>query len=444
MKIVFSMAAVAGVLYGFGVGTVVAVATPYLERTCRFTAVQMSTIVAAAMIASGVTTFLGGPMAELWGRRRSIAWAAFGYALGTPLICFSGGSYALIMCGLAVQGLAMGQHGVVVPLYLAEVLPPAVRGRGAGVFQLFIIGGILLSGLVGLVSAYVFGAADAASTPTETCALAWQCIFAVVAVPALALFAMGWFLPESPTWLAKRANPGKNGVRREAERGSRGSGTPGGGTLLRRRYVLPFLVVVALLSCQQGMGMNSLLGYSVKIFGASGLVGAFANWADLSFKIVMLAMTALACALVDGMGRRFLLRVGTAGCAIGLAGIAATFFALDSGLVRASAASGVAVTACTTVFVASYALGPGVCVWLVMTELLPGRIRAVGLGAALLFDYGISAGLQSVFLPFTQRFGFWPFFAITASAGVAYYLLSTFCIPETKGKTLEEIEEYFK
>ena len=439
MKVVFSMAAVAGVLYGFGVGTVVAVATPYLERTCQFTPVQMSTVVAAAMIASGVTTFLGGPMAELWGRRRSITWAAFGYALGTPLICFSGGSYALIVCGLAVQGLAMGQHGVVVPLYLAEVLPPAVRGRGAGVFQMFIIGGILLSGLVGLAAAYAFGAADASSTPTETCALAWQCIFGVVAVPALALFAMGWLLPESPTWLAKRANAPRKGARREAERAS-----PGGGPLLRKRYVLPFLVVVALLSCQQGMGMNSLLGYSVKIFGASGLVGAFANWADLSFKLVMLAMTAVACALVDRKGRRFLLRVGTAGCAIGLVGIVATFFALDHGLVRASAASGVVVTACTTIFVAAYALGPGVCVWLVMTELLPGRIRAVGLGAALLFDYSISAGLQSAFLPFTQRFGFWPFFAIMASAAVAYFLLSTFCIPETKGKTLEEIEEYFK
>ena len=438
MKIVFAMAAVAGVLYGFGVGTVVAVATPYLERTCSFTPVQMSTIVAAAMIASGVTTFLGGPIAELWGRRRSIVWAAFGYALGTPLICLSGGSYALIVCGLAIQGLAMGQHGVVVPLYLAEVLPPAVRGRGAGVFQMFLIGGILVSGLVGLAAAYVFGAADVASTSAEACALAWKCIFAVVAVPALALFAMGWCLPESPTWLAKRANASKKDVHQ------RESGSSGGGSLLRKRYVLPFLVVVALLSCQQGMGMNSLLGYSVKIFGASGLVGAFANWADLSFKVVMLAMTALACALVDRKGRRFLLRIGTAGCAIGLVGIVATFFALDHGLVRASAASGVVVTACTTLFVAAYALGPGVCVWLVMTELLPGRIRAVGLGVALLFDYGISAGLQSVFLPFTQRFGFWPFFAIMALAAVAYFLLATFGIPETKGKPLEEIEEYFK
>ena len=439
MKVVFSMAAVAGVLYGFGVGTVVAVATPYLERTCQFTPVQMSTIVAAAMIASGVTTFLGGPMAELWGRRRSITWAAFGYALGTPLICFSGGSYALIVCGLAIQGLAMGQHGVVVPLYLAEVLPPDVRGRGAGVFQMCIIGGILVSGLVGLAAAYAFGVADAASTSTETCALAWKCIFAVVAVPALALFAMGWFLPESPTWLAERSNAPKKGVCREVAAGS-----PDGGSLLRRRYVVPFLVVVALLSCQQGMGMNSMLGYSVKIFGASGLVGAFANWADLSFKLVMLVMTAIACVLVDRKGRRFLLRIGTAGCAIGLVGIVATFFAIDHGLVRASSASGIMVTACTTVFVAAYALGPGVCVWLVMTELLPSRIRAVGLGAALLFDYGISAGLQSVFLPFTQRFGFWPFFAIMASAAVAYFMLSTFFIPETKGKTLEEIEEYFK
>jgi len=439
MKIVFSMAAVAGVLYGFGVGTVVAVATPYLERTCNFTPVQMSTIVAAAMIASGVTTFLGGPMAELWGRRRSITWAAFGYALGTPLICFSGGSYALIVCGLAIQGLAMGQHGVVVPLYLAEVLPPAVRGRGAGVFQMFIIGGILVSGLVGLVAAYVFGAADAATTPTETCALAWKCIFAVVAVPALALFAMGRFLPESPEWLAKRANAQKKGASLETA-----PGRIDGGPLLRKRYVVPFLVVVALLSCQQGMGMNSLLGYSVKIFGASGLAGAFANWADLSFKVVMLAMTALACALVDRKGRRFLLRIGTAGCAIGLAGIVAAFFALDHGIVQPSTASGVVVTVCTTVFIAAYALGPGVCVWLVMTELLPSRIRAVGLGAALLFDYCISAGLQSVFLPFTQRFGFWPFFAIMASAAVAYFILATFFIPETKGKTLEEIEEYFK
>jgi len=440
MRLVFMMAAVAGILYGFGVGTVVAVATPYLERTCGFTPVQMSTIVAAAMIASGVTTFLGGPIAEWWGRKRSILWAAFGYALGTPFICFSGGSFAWIVTGLAIQGLAMGQHGVVVPLYLTEILPPAVRGRGAGVFQLFIIGGILISGLVGLVVAYVFGTADAETVALASKTVAWQSIFAIVAIPALVLFVMGFFLAESPEWLKKSGNDG----RLQSSQPAQSSQPSFLSSLFRKRYVVPFLIVVALLSCQQGMGCNSLLGYSVKIFQSAGLTGAFANWADLTFKLVMLVMTAIACVLVDRKGRRFLLRIGSAGCAVALVGVVSVFFALDHGLISASSGSGLVLTACITLFVATYALGPGVCVWLVMTELLPGRIRAVGLGTALMFDYGISSTLQSVYLPFTARFGHWPFFGIMLTAAVCYFLLSTFCIPETKGKTLEEIEGYFK
>ena len=106
--------------------------------------------------------------------------------------------------------------------------------------------------------------------------------------------------------------------------------------------------------------------------------------------------------------------------------------------------SGWIVAAGITVLVAAYAFGPGVCIWLVLTELLPGRIRAVGMGLALIFDNGVSTALGAAYLPLVERIGYDRLFLALAGAAVAYFLTVALFMPETKGKTLEEIEEHFK
>ena len=129
---------------------------------------------------------------------------------------------------------------------------------------------------------------------------------------------------------------------------------------------------------------------------------------------------------------------------MGLVIVGVTFFALERGFVTVSSGTGWLVALGMTVLVSSFAVGPGVCCWLVTTELLPGRIRAVGMGIALLFDYGISTGLQATFLPVAERAGFSALFAVLVCFAIAYFITVSVFMPETKGKSLEEIEEFFK
>ena len=427
------MSVFAGVLYGFGVGTVVAVAMPYLEKTVSFSAAQLSSLVAAALFGSVIATPLSGPFVEWVGRKRAIVLSGLAFAAGTPFVCLSGGAYGLLFAGLLLQGVAMSAVAVAVPLYLAEALPVDMRGKGSTIFQLCIIGGILLSGLLGLAAAGLFGPADAAETALATKASAWKFLFAVEAVPAVALLAVGLFLDESPYWL-------KRGERKEETADAASLPTAAKDSLWQRKYLVPFFLVVAILACTQGVGINSVLGYSVTIFQKAGLSGTFANWADFAFKAVMFVMTALACALVDTRGRRFLMLIGTTGVLLGLVCATASFLALDCGLLRPSPVSGLIVAAGVTIFVASFAIGPGACTWILPTELLPGRIRATGMGVALLFDYLISTGFQATLLPIVERVGYGVLFAIFSGFGLAYVLVVGLLLPETKGKTLEEIE----
>ena len=432
---IMAMSVFAGILYGFGVGTVVAVAMPYLEKTVAFSAAQLSSLVAAALFGSVIATPLSGPFVEWVGRKRAIVLSGLAFAAGTPFVCLSGGAYGLLFAGLLLQGVAMSAVAVAVPLYLAEALPVDMRGKGSTIFQLCIIGGILLSGLLGLAAAGLFGPADAAETALATKAYAWKFLFAVEAVPAVALLAVGLFLDESPYWLKRgewKASP--------SAADSVVAPAPAADSLWQRKYLVPFCLVVAILACTQGIGINSVLGYSVTIFQKAGLSGTFANWADFAFKAVMFVMTALACALVDTRGRRFLMLIGTTGVLLGLVCATASFLALDCGLLRPSPVSGLIVAAGVTIFVASFAIGPGACTWILPTELLPGRIRATGMGVALLFDYLISTGFQATLLPIVERVGYGVLFAIFSGFGLAYVLVVGLLLPETKGKTLEEIE----
>ena len=150
----------------------------------------------------------------------------------------------------------------------------------------------------------------------------------------------------------------------------------------------------------------------------------------------MFGSTILSCDWIETKGRKPLLAFGTVGSLVGLLIAGGAFLALDCGLVEPSAATGWAVALGMTVLVAAFAVGPGVCCWLVTAELLPRRIRAVGMGVALLFDYGVSTGLQATFLPVAEKAGFAVLFGILACFALVYFLVVMAFMPETKGKSL--------
>ena len=170
----------------------------------------------------------------------------------------------------------------------------------------------------------------------------------------------------------------------------------------------------------------------------------FANVSDVAIKIVNCVMTVVACALVDKKGRKFLLKLGTSGIILGLCGVGTIFLAISKGWVAASMTTGVLATLFFFMFIAFYAVGPGVCVWLALTELMPTRIRATGMSIAMIINQGVSAGIATVFpkwCAWTNDNG--SVFFVLAGFTVIYFITAAFFLPETKGRTLEEVEQYF-
>ena len=209
--------------------------------------------------------------------------------------------------------------------------------------------------------------------------------------------------------------------------------------------VVPFILAVVILACNQTTGINSVLNYTVTIFQKTGMQGAFANMSDVAIKIVNCVMTVVACALVDRKGRKFLLKLGTGGIIVGLCGVGSVFLAISKGWCAASMTTGIVATAFFFMFIGFFAVGPGVCVWLALTELMPTRIRANGMAIAMIINQGVSAGIATVFPRWcaaTNDNG--TVFFVLAGFTVVYFITAAFFLPETKGRTLEEVEQYFK
>lgn len=464
-KYLMVMAGLGGLLYGIDVG-VIAAALPYIEKTSNYTSGQLSFVVSAVLLGSVLSSLFAGALAEWLGRKKVILLSALCFTLSIPIICasvlFSNG-FACLTLGRILQGASAGLVGVVVPMYLAECLDADSRGKGTGMFQLLLTIGLVFAALVGLVVTYLVGASDDMTVSAASKTAAWQTIFWCSAVPGLILFFGAFRLKESARWLYRRGRKeealaslaANNGMEKAtailaemvkadeeaAEEKKRNAAATD--SLFQRKYVIPFVLAVVVLACTQATGVNSALNYSVKIFQEAGFQGEFANWADLGFKIVNVVMTLVAVTLVDKKGRTFLLKLGTSGIIVGLSIVGATFLALHRGWAQAGMCTGLTVMVGFVIFMAFYAVGPGVCVWLALSELMPNRIRANGMSIALLINQGVSTTIASAFLPWANRFGYESIFFSLAGFTVIYLITAAFFMPETKGRTLEEIERYF-
>lgn len=341
-----------GMLFDFG-GTIIAPAIPYFEALKLFTQSEISRLTAAVVLTAAVAGLFAGALAELFGRRRTMLFAALVAALACLPICGCGGNFWLFWCGRAMQGFAAGILGVVVPMYLAETLPPADRGKGAGIFQLMDTVGILFCSIVGLIVVKTVGAADDPAVGEAAKTLAWQTVFWSSAVPAVVFFAGVLALDESPVYLQRCAQPATAKAQLAPDTGE---------SLFQRKYVVPFTLAVAVLVCNQATGINSMQYYALKMFQDAGLDNAAANLGYTFFTAAMLAMTALACALVDRKGRTFLLKLGTAGIVVSLAAEGAVFLAVDHGLLAKGPLAGWLAVGAALVYIASFSLGPGVVV----------------------------------------------------------------------------------
>ena len=420
------MAGLGGLLYGIDFGTIAA-AMPYIRELGMFSDAELSWIVGAVLFGGIVSSLSAGILCDRFGRKRMIVAAAALFLVAIPIVCLSSGSLAVMMAGRVLQGMSAGYMSVVMPMYLTETLPPEVRGRGTGVFQFCLGLGLVLAAAIGFAVTTLLG---------DRAAVAWKVNFWWTMLPVAVLFVGSMFLGESPVWEKRRFERFERFERLETS----GSWAQ---TLLQRRYVIPFLLAVLVLTFNKTTGMSSITSYSVVIFHKAGFAGSLGNVGDFAIKLTNLLVTVVAATLIDRKGRTFLLRVGTAGMTVGMAAIGAVFLLIERFGVAASGFTGVLCLASFFLMQVFYALGPGICVWLVLSELMPLRIRANGMAIALFMNQFVAWGLASSFLPWVNRWGWFSMFFFFAANGVLYFIVACF-IPETKGKTLEELETLFE
>ena len=435
------MAGLGGLLYGIDFGTIAA-AMPYIKALGMFSDAQVSWIVGAVLFGGILATLTAGFLCDFCGRKRMIVASAAMFLVAIPVVCLSGGGLWTMMAGRILQGMSAGYMAVVMPMYLTEILPPEIRGRGTGVFQFCLWVGLVGAALIGLLLASWLGAADATGIAAETKNLAWKLNFWWTMIPVAVLFVGSLFLPESPVWRTKKSKSEVEVVQRN-DRNSTVRLEPTTTTLFQRKYVIPFLLAVLVLTFNKTTGMSSITSYAVVIFNKAGFTGSLGNVGDLAIKFTSMAMTLVAATLIDKKGRTWLLKVGTAGMTVGLVAIGAVLLAIERFGVKATPTTGLVCLGAFVFMEIFYSLGPSICVWLVLSELMPTRIRANGMSIAMFMNQFVAWGLASSFLPWVNRWGWYSMFFFFAANGVLYFITALF-IPETKGKSLEELETLFE
>jgi MFS transporter, SP family, solute carrier family 2 (myo-inositol transporter), member 13 len=566
-RLLLLVAGLGGLLYGVDVG-IIGGALPYLEATSGLSASQLSVIVAAVLLGSVISTLFSGLLADWLGRKPLMVISGAIFVLSIPVIALSHG-FGPLFLGRLLQGISGGLVGMVVPLYLAECLSAQDRGKGTGAFQWLLTLGIFSAALIGIYYSYRVTSLISSSTPAALLSVkdqAWRRIFWMSMPPGILFLGGSLFVAESPRWLFRRGRKqqalaalqrSRTGeqARLELEEMEQTSVRSQGGvfkdSLLRRKYVLPFLLACIILFCNTATGINSIIGYNTDILLQSGLSDLHAHWGYVLFTLFNFLMTIVGMTLVDRKGRKFLFILGTSGIIVCLLFVGILFLrteknrfdvgnniqaevgqdqtlllhfdqgdarrlvpantfrsdrlaltviysyggftaatrtmrsedageapvaidrqsSLPSTKVEAffrdpfanldaartaplkiehayigplpDAAHGWLVALGLYGFVAFYALGPGVCVWLALSELMPTRIRSNGMSIALVINQMVSTTLAAIFLPVVGKYGYSMMFFLFCGFTVIYLSTVAFFLPETKGKTLEEIEAHF-
>ncbi len=339
------VAGLGGLLYGIDVG-IIAGALPYLEATSGLNAGQLSIIVAAVLLGSVISTLFAGFLADLIGRKPLMVLSGVVFIASIPMIALAHGFGPLVL-GRLLQGISAGLIGVVVPLYLAECLGAANRGKGAGIFQWLLTLGLVAAAVIGMYFSFRVAQVEKLGDAAQLFQFkdaAWRSIF-WVSLPPGVLFVIGSLMvAESPRWLYRRgrteaAHTALLRSRTEAEAdielkemeeiiaAERTSSTSAKvkESLMNRKYVIPFVLACIILACNQATGINSIIGYNATILIQAGLNDAQAHIGYVILTVVNFLMTIGAIALVDRKGRKFLLSLGSAGIIVSLICVAAIF-----------------------------------------------------------------------------------------------------------------------
>jgi len=432
--------ALAGFLFGFDT-VVISGAEQTIQKLWGLSSTLHGLVMGSALYGTVVGSLIGGWPTDKFGRKKTLLSIGVLYVI-SALGCAFANNVELFVIARLIGGLGIGMSTVAAPLYISEIAPANYRGRLAGMFQFNIVFGILVAFASNAVLAKIGGAN------------AWRLMLGIAALPSLIYAVMCLGLPESPRWLIGRKGdraaglgvlkliaPEKSDAQLSAQadeiqfaaRSEKTAAT----SFWSRRLRVPILLAFLVAFFNQLSGINAILYFAPRIFEMTGLGQNAAMLQSIGIGVTNLLFTFVGLWLIDRLGRRTLLYLGSFGYIASLGLTAWAFFTQHFGIVPA----------CIFAFIAAHAVGQGAVIWVFISEIFPNRHRAEGQALGSFTHWIFAAALTTVF-PIMVNFigvnehptraGF--IFVFFCGMMVLQLLWVKFMVPETKGVPLEEMQ----
>ncbi|MFZ3416335.1 sugar porter family MFS transporter [Arthrobacter sp. 3Tela_A] len=444
LKRITAVSTLGGLLFGYDTG-VINGALPFMEDDLGLTPLTTGMVTSALLFGAAFGALAGGRLSDRYGRRRMIMALAAVFLIGTLGVSFAPNVEVMVPFRF-VLGLAVGGASAMVPVFLAEMSPADRRGQMVTRNELMIVSGQLLAFIVNAVLGNVW------SDELHI----WRWMLFLATLPAIALWLGMLRVPESPRWLAsigsfpeafevlkkirtaavaRKEFDEVRQLAREDYEAKKGSFRDLGVPWMRRI----FLIGVGVAICQQVTGVNSIMYYGTEILKQSGFGTEAALTANIANGVISVLATFVGIWLLGRVGRRPMLMVGQIGTIVALALIGLFSLILPEGTGR-----GFVILALTVSFLAFQQGAISPVTWLMLSEIFPLKIRGLGMGSTAFVLWMVNFAVGFSFPILTQGIGISATFFMFASIGVLAVIFVKLYLPETRGKSLEELEEQFR
>ncbi|EJG0128031.1 sugar porter family MFS transporter [Staphylococcus pseudintermedius] len=430
-KMIFFIGALGGLLYGYDMG-VISGALLYLKDDIPLNAYTEGLVVSSMLVGAIVGAGLSGPLSEKLGRRRLVFMISIVFIIGALILALAP-TMEILVLGRVIIGLAVGGSTAIVPVYLSELAPTDARGSLSSLNQLMITIGILASYLVNYAFAPIEG---------------WRWMLGLAVVPSVILMIGVIFMLESPRWLLeKRGEKAARDVMKltypaseidhEIENMKKiNQIADNTWTVLKSPWLLSTIIIGSVFALlQQLIGINAIIYYAPKIFATAGFGESTAILSTVGIGVVNVLVTIFAISIIDKIDRKKLLVIGNIGMVASLLIMSALIW-----LIGVNSAAWI-ILLCLTTFIIFFGVSWGPVLWVMLPELFPMRARGAATGIAALV-LSIGSLLVAQFFPvLTDVLQVQQVFLIFAVIGIIAMIFVIKFLPETRGRSLEQIEQ---
>ena len=441
LYVIAGVASLGGLLSGFDTG-VISGALLFINDTWPLTTLEQGWVVSSALVGAVVGAAVNGVLADVYGRKKVIIATGTIFGIGS-ILCGFATSVSWLIAGRMILGLAIGMVNFVIPLYLSELSPQKVRGMLVSLYQLAITAGILFSYLINRIFAL-----------SE---YNWRWMLGAGLIPALILLIGISFLGDTPRWLIskkredeakeifKKIEPDEDADKHIEEIKSTLPKAVKASQKKKKVFeswmLMPVSVGIIIMFIQICTGINTIIYYTATIFKAAGFTDTIgALYATIGVGFVNFAMTFVAIFFTDKVGRKPLLYAGLSGMTVSLFALGASFYFKNTlGLDLKWVSVGSIVT-----FIACFAFSLGPIAWILISEIMPLKIRGTAMSIATMSNFAFNFIIALIFPTLLETIGEAYTFWVFGFVGIFSLFYTYYYIPETKGRSLEQIEQNWK